>query len=207
MKQSNEVEKVTRKVIGITGGIGTGKSTVSRILKDLNAYVIDSDEIAGSVVKRGEKALTEIIGFFGTEILTFNGELDRRKLASIVFTDEKKLEVLNEITHKYIIDKIKSRLNIEKEKGLSEFIVIEAPIPIKQGFLDSVDIVWVVTADIEKRITRVMERSGLEYNDVLMRINSQDSKINYLILADEIIHNNGNLKELEEVVSKLISKF
>lgn len=194
---------MSSKVIGITGGIGTGKSTVTGILKNLGAYIIDADKIAGEVVKKGEKAMEEILIFFGNSIIKPDGELDRKKLAEIVFCDEKKLEVLNEITHKYISDKILGKLLEAKNEKSNRTIVIDAPIPIKHGFIDSVDIIWVVTADLEKRITRVMERNGIGYNDVLSRINSQDRKIDYLSYADEVIVNNGNLKELEEVVNKL----
>jgi dephospho-CoA kinase len=194
---------MSSKIIGITGGIGTGKSTVSGILANVGAYVIDSDKIARQVVQKGQKALEEITIIFGGGVLKEDGELDRIKLAKLVFNNEKNLEVLNEITHKYIIEEIFYKLSKAKNGNLYKQIVIEAPIPIKNGFIDCVDTIWVVTADMETRIKRVIERSGFEYQDVLNRINLQDEKYDYLGLADVVIANDGTLNELQEKVEKL----
>jgi dephospho-CoA kinase len=191
------------RIIGITGGIGSGKSTVSRILRDLGAKVIDADRIAREIVFKGGIALQELVDYFGIEILDDSGELDRKKLSEIVFTDIEKLEVLNTITHKYIIDRIYKEVDSAREEGLWDIVVVDAPIPIKSGFLDVADEIWVVSADKESRIKRVMERSGYTHDEAVNRINSQLKDEEYTRIADQVIHNEGSIEDLEKDVVKL----
>ncbi|MCX8130147.1 MAG: dephospho-CoA kinase [Clostridia bacterium] len=183
------------KVIGVTGGIGSGKSTVTKILSDFGAEVIDADIIAWKIVEKGQEALQEIVKHFGEEILTESGELNRKKLGNIVFSENDKLESLNRITHKYIIERIIDRINSLRasEAGL---VVVDAAIPFRHGFLDVVQEVWVVIADMELRIKRVMDRNGLTYNEVHDRIMSQKSDEEYMKLADKVIINNGSAEDL-----------
>jgi len=191
------------RVIGITGGIGSGKSTVSRILYDLGAKIIDADRIAREITSKTGKAYKELVESFGPEILDEKENIDRKKLSEIAFKDKQALEKLNSITHKYIAEEIKLTLDRLKEEGESDVVVIDAPIPIEQGFLDTVDEVWVVTAGQEERIKRVMERSSLTYEQVVDRINSQLKESDYLKIADEVICNNGSIEDLEQAVVKL----
>ncbi len=187
------------KIIGVTGGIGSGKSTVSSILSKLGAKVIDADRLARDIVKRGEPAFNKIVNQFGSKVLDSNGELDRTKLSGIVFEDKIKLQELNDITHKYVADKI---IELIKKYDNSNTIVIDAPIPIEHGFLDIVDEVWVVHADTDIRIKRVMERNSLPYEDVKKRIQVQLSAEEYLKLADVVIYNNGSYSDIESDVRK-----
>ncbi|NLL05987.1 MAG: dephospho-CoA kinase [Clostridiaceae bacterium] len=185
--------------IGVTGGIGSGKSTVSKILASFGAQIIDADILAKQVVEKGQKALREIVECFGEEILDPDGNLDREKLSGIVFKDKQKLEVLNRITHAHIAKRI-----IEEIDSLNntEIAVVDAPIPIKHGFLDVVDEVWAVIADKEVRIKRVMERSGLTYNEVEDRIKSQLSDDYYKSISKVVIVNNGCVENLRRQVKK-----
>jgi len=192
------------RVIGITGGIGSGKSTVSRVLIDLGAKVIDADVIAREIVLKGELALEEVVKHFGSDILNSEGELDRKKLANIVFTNKENLETLNRITHKYIADKIFENLEKVKTERLADIVVVDAAIPIEHGFLDAVDVVWVIIADRETRIKRIMDRNCMTYEEALNRIKSQIVDEEYLKVADEIIYNNGSIEELEKSVVKLL---
>lgn len=187
------------RIIGVTGGIGSGKSTVSKILASLGAQVIDADVLARQIVQKGQKALEEIVNYFGEVVLDSEGNLDRKKLSGIVFKDKKKLEALNSITHKYIAGKIIEEIKKIKE---DETVVVDAPIPIEHGFIDVVDEIWTVIADKEVRIKRVMERSGLTYNEVEDRINSQLSDEFYLSISDRVIVNNGSIEELRLQVEK-----
>jgi len=191
------------KIIGVTGGIGSGKSTVARILRDLGAKIIDADKIAREVTAKGEPALAELVDYFGQEILDKDGELNRKYLANIVFNDKKKLEKLNEITHKYIIKKIINKVNKLKEEGKHDLIVLDVPIPVEHGFLDIAEEVWVVKSDKETRIRRIMERSKISYEEALKRIEAQISDDEYFKIATLIIENNGTLEELENTVAKL----
>jgi dephospho-CoA kinase len=194
------------KIIGVTGGIGSGKSTVSRILRDLGAIIISADKIARDIVYKGEKALEELVEYFGNDILTDEGELDRKKLGTIVFGNNEKLEVLNSITHKYIVEKIVDMAEQFRMENKSGIMVIDAPIPVEHGFIDLVDQVWVVTADIDVRIKRIIERDGITREEALNRINSQKKEGEYLGIADEVLVNNGGIEELERVVAKLFIK-
>ena len=191
------------KIIGVTGGRGSGKSAVSRTLRDLGTAVVDADVLAKSVTAAGGKAFDELVEYFGKEIVGENGELNRAKLASMAFGDKVKLHALNYITHKHITEKIYDTVEILKNSGKWDIIVIDAPIPVEKGFLDLSDEVWVVSAERETRINRVMERSGLSYGEVSDRIDSQLREDEYLKLADEILHNNGSIEDLEQAVVRL----
>lgn len=190
------------RVIGITGGIGSGKSTVSNLLKGFGAKIIDADLIARDIVRKGERALMEIEAFFGAEVITADGELDRKSLGKIVFGNQGKLKVLNEITHKYIIEKIKNQLDFAGEEGV-EVVAIDAAIPFKEGFIDMADEIWVVAADEKVRIERIMARNGLTYEEALSRVNSQMMQEEYIKLADRVIFNNSGIEELINKVKEL----
>jgi dephospho-CoA kinase len=194
---------MTMKIIGVTGGIGSGKSAVSRTLRDLGAAVVDADVLAKSVTAAGGKAFDELVEYFGKDIVGENGELDRAKLASIAFGDKVKLHALNYITHKHITEKIYDTVEIIKNSGKWDIIVIDAPIPVEKGFLDLADEVWVVSAERETRISRVMQRSGFTYDEVSDRIDSQLREDEYLKLADEVLYNNGSIEDLEQTVVRL----
>jgi dephospho-CoA kinase len=191
------------KIIGITGGIGSGKSTVSGALRDLGAVVVDADVISRNVTAVGTKAYNELIEYFGNDIVRENGELDRKKLADISFNDKVKLHALNCITHKYIAEKIYDTVELIKNSGKSDIIVIDAAIPLEKGFIDLADEIWVVECERDKRVKRIMERSGYTYEEAESRINSQPSDEQYADLADEILYNNESLEALEQAVVKL----
>lgn len=193
-------------VIGVTGGIGAGKSMVSRILVDLGAKVVDADKIARDIVKPGEPALMELVNEFGKEILTGQGELYRQKLSQMVFGDNEKIEKLNKITHKYIVERIINLVEKEKRDKRFDIIVLDVPIPVKKGFLDIADEIWVVTADKETRIERIIKRSGFTREEAEKRIASLPADEEYLEIADEVIENNSSLEELEKKVAKLYVK-
>lgn len=198
------------KIIGVTGGIGSGKSTVATILKNLGAFVIDADKIAKTVTIKGQPALDELVEFFGKGILKEDGELDRAKLSVIVFSDKNKLKKLNEITHKHVITKIIQELNRLKEElkknNNDGIIVLDVPIPVKHGFLDIVEEVWVVISDKETRIKRVMKRNNISYSQVLRRIEAQKNEDEYLQIASKVIDNSGTLEELESIVKNFYIK-
>jgi len=192
------------KVIGLTGGIGSGKSTVSGLLRKQGAIIIDADIIAREVVEKGKDAYNEIIDAFGLNILDDQGNIDRAKLGSIVFNDKKKLDLLSEITHKHVIKEIINELEQIKKSSFDGIVVIDAPIPVKHGFLDVSDEVWVVHSNEEIRIKRIMERNNLDRKQAEIRIKSQMSEKEYLELADKVIVNEGSINNLEQKINDLL---
>lgn len=192
------------KVLGITGGMGSGKTTVASYLKDKGAVVVDADIVAREVLTKGSEAISEIEKTFGKEVLLEDGSLNRNKLAEIVFKDGLKLNVLNSITHKYIIEKLISEVDAIKKAGKTRFIVIDAPIPVKHGFVDMTDEIWAVVADKEKRVERIIERSGLSHEEALARIESQANDDEYINVASKVIENNKDLYDLKIKVSEML---
>lgn len=189
-------------VIGITGGTGTGKSTVcSMIKKHCKCVVIDADKIGHKVIKKGNRAYLEILEKFGTGILDKNLEIDRKKLGEIVFSDKEKLKILDSITLKYIKEDIISYINFFKEKQFLELIVIDAPLLIETKLNTVVDKVWVVHSSIEDRIQRLQKRTNLDKEQIIKRINSQNTFEMQKKYADVVIYNT-TLCELEQIIKR-----
>lgn len=191
--------------IGVTGGIGTGKSTVSAILEELGAILLDADMISRQVVEPNERAYLEVVKTFGEKVLNKDKTLDRKKLAEIVFTSDDKRKLLEDIIHKEVIRVIKEKITLYHEYGYNGTIVLDVPIPVEDGFLDTVDKVWVVVSDNKIRLSRIIKRGGITAEDAQNRINSQLSQDNYMKLADVVIENNGNLIQLREKVKNIYS--
>ncbi|SHJ00035.1 dephospho-CoA kinase [Lutispora thermophila] len=192
-------------VIGLTGGIASGKSTVSSLLKKLGAYIIDVDEIGRDVVEKGEKAYNEIVDYFGKDILLPDGQINRKALGHIVFSDRDKLNKLNSITHPHIIDRVKDIISECKSKGI-EIMVVDAAILIEMGLHSICDIVWLVKVDKNIQLHRLMERDHYSYEEANNRIMAQYSDEKKAQFADVIIDNKGTFEELEEEVKKQWTK-
>jgi len=193
--------------IGLTGGIGTGKTEVSNILQTLGATVIDADEVAHSFYAPGMPVWQEIVDEFGESVLCANGEIDRAKLAGIVFADEKFLSRLNEIVHPKTRSEIERRLQLMVEGG-KKVVVIEIPLLVESilngnswGLI--FDEIWVMSSDKKKVIQRVMNRNQLNEDSVLSRIDSQVSQKMRLSYADVVIDNEGTLAQLKQKVTSL----
>lgn len=193
------------RIIGITGGIGSGKTTTAKILESLGAYIIDADEIAKGLLKNGYKAYNEIIDFFGSEILDENYEIDRKKLAGIVFNDKSKLTVLNEIMHTQVYIKIKDIINQLKQEDFKGIVILDVPIP-NEEFKKISDEIWVVDSDDETRISRVVKRMGITREEAVKRMNAQLKREDYLRLADKVIRNKGTEEALKSLVINLLEE-
>jgi len=190
-------------IIGITGGIGSGKSTVSQILSEYGAKVILADEIAREVVMPGMKAYNQIVRTFGKGILNEDRSINRKKLGDIVFADLKLLKKLNRFTHGAVAERISEKLDILRNLG-ADLIVIEAVVPIQNGFLDLADTVWVVLADERIRKKRIMARNNYSEQEAEQRIKAQMSDKMYISVADKIIYNNGTVEELRALVWEVL---
>jgi dephospho-CoA kinase len=195
------------EIIGVTGGIGSGKSSVAKILCNLGASVIDADKITKEIMVKGHPVIKDIVAYFGRGVLNEKGELNRKILGEIVFNDHKKLDILNTITHKYVEEIIKERLsNLKKSNSNIKVAVLDAPLPVKKGFLDVINEAWVVVAKKDERIERIIKRNNFTYEEALLRIKMQKSDEEYIKIADEVIENNETLEELEKLVVSLYLK-
>ncbi|MGI6737714.1 MAG: dephospho-CoA kinase [Anaerovoracaceae bacterium] len=189
--------------IGITGGIGSGKSTVTACLRELGYTVIDADEISHEITRPGSPVLTRLRTAFGDGIFAAGGALDRAALASLVFDDAAKRKTLDEITHGEIYDIIVGRLN--RSDGLLRFV--DAPLLFETGLDRETDAVWVVTAAADERVRRVAQRDHVGAAQVRARIAAQLDDRSRCAAADEVIVNQGTKEELRARVAELVEKY
>lgn len=194
------------RVLGVTGGTGTGKSTVCRILEEQGGVIIDADRIASAQQRKGCSAFNEIVDFFGDEVLLPDGELNRTLLAGIVFSDAEKLRRLNGIVHKYVSLEMKARVEDARSKD-ARFAVLDVPIPIEDGFFDTADCVWAIVANDDLRTARITARSGISEKEAQLRIAAQLSNREYSELADVVIDNEGDFESLKKLVLYELERF
>lgn len=194
------------KIIGLTGGIGTGKSTASKYLKEKGYCHIDADEISRSLTAKGSHLLPEIDRNFGPAapmgeknivIINEDGTLNRKNLAKLVFTDKKKKSVLEELMFNEIFRRIDDAIE-ECKKTNAKGIILDVPLLFESGLEKKCDTTLLIVADEEKRIERVCARDGITAEDVRNRINSQLSDEEKKDKADIVIDNSGNETELFE---------
>lgn len=202
-----EIAGMKSKIIGITGSIATGKSTVSNILKTKGYTVLDLDKIAHELMKKGEKNYINILSYFGDEILDENDEIERKKLGNIVFNDEKKLKKLNNLTHPNIFHTILEKINSLEEK----IIFIDNPLLVEliisgDSYINY-DEIWLVYIPKIIQIERLKYRDKLNDEDATKKINSQisiDDKVKY---SDFIVDNSKDegflIKQINERLEKL----
>jgi dephospho-CoA kinase len=189
------------RTIGLTGGIGSGKSAVSNILRDLGACVIDADAVAHEVYRPGSDGWYEVVAAFGSEIAGPSGEIDRRKLAAIVFGDAVNVERLNRIVHPRARELVAGRLETARESG-ERVAVVEVPLLFEAGWDDMFDEVWVVTAPEETAVGRVATARGIEADSVRSRMRAQMSNEDRLSRADVAIDNSHTLEDLKARVTE-----
>ena len=190
------------KVIGLTGGIGSGKSTVSQFLAELGAVILDADRVGHEALKADTDVWREVVAAFGRQILTPGGDIDRAKLGQIVFSEPESLLRLNQIMHPRMYDMVKARLEEYRRQGVA-VVVLEAPLLIEAGWTSLVDEVWVTVASESTVLRRLKERMGLSESDSLARLRSQLSSAERIKHADVIIDTDCSLDELKARVGEL----
>ena len=189
------------KIVGVTGSSGAGKTEACKILeKKYDAEIIDADEVAKKLSKKGTLYLNSIVDSFGQDIVYKNGALNRKKLASMIYEDDKKREQLNECTFDYIVQEIKNRINNIDHK---EVILIDAPLLFESG-LDSIcDMVIVILANREEQIVRICRRDKITKEEAQKRLNAQNSNAFFEESGDMQIKNDGTLNQLEEKLKRI----
>jgi dephospho-CoA kinase len=192
MKQNSEAEGFM--VIGVTGGIGTGKSLFSRFLEEMGATVISADDIVYRLYQNDHILRNELSAVFGSEILK-DGRVDRTRLSRIVFDNKELLSKLNQIVHKRVGEEMRKKIEEYSDK---KAVVLDVPIPVKKDFIDLCDMVVVIKSPLKDRIQRVIDRSGITETEIRKRMDAQPTEQEYEDLADVIIVNDGNIPELRK---------
>ena len=188
--------------IGLTGGIGTGKSLVSNILNDLGATVVNADLLGHEAYLPGTAGFDMVVDAFGDQIVGEDGTVDRKKLGPIVFSSPQNMSKLNAIMHPLIRDMIQGQLEEYSSNG-TDVVVVEAAVLIEAGWQDLFDEVWVVTSDKETVIERLKDRNSLSREDAIARIESQMSNDERVGHSNVVISNDGTTDELADGVEQI----
>ncbi|GLW63251.1 dephospho-CoA kinase [Actinomadura rubrobrunea] len=186
--------------VGLTGGIGSGKSEVSARLRAHGAMIIDADRIAREVVEPGTPGLAAVAAEFGEEILRPDGSLDREKLASIVFSDADRRAALNAIVHPLVGERVAELMEAAPEDAV---VVYDVPLLVENDLAGMYDVVVVVDAPVETQIRRLVERRGMTEEEARARIAAQATREQRRALAHHVIDNSGSLDELHAQVDAL----
>ena len=190
------------KVIGLTGGIGSGKSTVSRFLAGLGAIIVDADKVGHELLKHDTEVWREVVAAFGKQVLTPGGDIDRKKLGEIVFSHPKSLSRLNQIMHPRMYGMVKAQLEEYRRRGVG-VVVLEAPLLIEANWTSLVDEVWVTVVSQSTVLRRLKEKFRLSEPETLARIHSQLPTEERIKHADVIIDTDCDLDELRARVKQL----
>jgi dephospho-CoA kinase len=190
------------KTIGLTGGIGSGKSTVSQLLAERDAFVIDADTVGHEIYLPGKEAWKQVTAAFGQEILAADQTIDRKKLGAIVFGSTEARQRLNAIVHPLMFQDIDRRIQAKRAAGFSGPIVVEAAILIEANWTPLVDEVWLVETNTQAVVERVAAQRGLAASDTEARIASQLSNAERRKHAQLVIHNDGSLADLKQRVGQ-----
>ena len=189
--------------IGVTGGVGAGKSTILQILEEkYNAYIILADDVARELMKKGKASYRAVVKAFGKDILCDDGEIDRQKLAEIVFQDEEKLKLLNSIVHPLVRKAIVKEQKQVNKKDPDRLVVLEAALLIEAGYKELLDELWAVIVQKEIRIQRLMNDRGYTREKSESIIANQLSDEEFRANCDFVIDNSGTLEESAEQIRK-----
>lgn len=184
--------------VGLTGGVASGKSTVSAILRELGAVVIDADQLAREVVARGTPGLAQVVAAFGPDVLTPEGELDRAKVGSLVFADEAKRRVLEGIVHPLVFERI---VALEEAAPPGALVVHDIPLLAESGRADTFDAVIVVDVPPEVQVERMLRDRGWTEADARARIAAQAAPEDRRAIATYVVDNTGTLEDLRRRVT------
>jgi len=189
--------------VGLTGGIGSGKSAVSSLFEEWGAFIFDADAVAKDILNNDPTAQSEIIAEFGTDVLNKDGKIEKNKLSRIAFQDENHQLRLNTTIHPYVFRKIDSSFDKILQKGKHDMFCVDAALIYESGADAHMDYVIVVTSHLRLRTERVMERGGLTREEFLRRLELQWPDEDKTHMADYVIHNNGTREGLIDESKKV----
>ncbi|WP_044893434.1 dephospho-CoA kinase [Bacillus alveayuensis] len=193
-------------IVGLTGGIASGKSTVANMMREFQIPIIDADQIARDVVAIGMPAYEQIVETFGEDILNEDKTINRKKLGSIVFHHEPKRVQLNKIVHPVVRQEMKRQQKEYVEKG-EPIVVLDLPLLFESNLVHMVDKVIVVYVDESTQLKRLMKRNGLSREEALARIHAQMPLYEKVKKADAVIDNNGTIVETKDQLIHILSKW
>ena len=192
--------------VGLTGGIGSGKSTASNYLNGLGAFVLDADNEAKKLLSTNDVVQHELIAEFGTDIINPSGEIEKKKLSRIAFQDVDHQRRLNSVIHPYIYDLIDSAYEKVFSDGKHNVFIIDAAMIYESGYDTHLDYVIVITAQLKNRMERALSRNTLTREEILKRMEFQWAEKEKVNMADFVIHNDGSEEELNASIKSLIKK-
>ena len=192
--------------VGLTGGIGSGKSTASKFFEKLGAFILDADKEAKNLLEKNEIVQHEVISEFGTDIINTTGKVDKNKLARVAFQDVDHQRSLNSVVHPYIYDLIDKTFDKILSDGKHAVFIIDAAMIYESGYDIHLDYIIVITAQLKNRMERALARKILTREEILKRIEFQWPEEEKVGMADFVIHNDGSEKELNDNIKSIIKK-
>ena len=192
--------------VGLTGGIGCGKSTVSSVMAELGAYIFEADDEAKKMITENSTVQSELIAEFGTDIMGAGNVMDLQKLGRIALQDEDHQMRLNSVVHPYIYNLIDDQFNKISEKNKHSMFVVDAALIYESGYDQHLDYVIVITALMKNRMERTIARGTLTRQQILKRIDLQWSEEEKTGLADFVIHNDGTQEDLQKEITEIYNR-
>ena len=192
--------------VGLTGGLGSGKSTASKFFNSLGAFILDADNAAKKLIESSKEVKNELIKEFGTDIMDANSNVDKKKLARVAFQDEDHQQRLNYVVHPHIHNAIDKSFNEILDQNNHELFIVDAALIYESGYDAHLDYVIVVTAQLKHRMERALNRNTLTRDEILKRIEFQWPEKDKTGLADFVIHNDGTEAELNDQIVELFKK-
>lgn len=188
--------------IGLTGGIGSGKSTASIILTKLGSYIFDADTEAKKILANNKEVKKNIVEEFGSDVLDHNGLIDKKKLAKVAFQDEDHQIILNSIIHPFVFKELDKQFKKISNQNKHASFIVDGALILESGLDQHLDYVVLIASLLKYRIERVLKRGNLSREDILRRIDLQWTDEQKAEMADHTIYNNGTEKELEEEIKE-----
>ena len=192
--------------MGLTGGLGSGKSTASKFFKSLGAFILDADNSAKNLIETNKEVKEELIKEFGTDIMNANSNIDKKKLARVAFQDEDHQQRLNYVVHPHIHNAIDKSYKEILDQNNHKLFIVDAALIYESGYDAHLDYVIVVTAQLKHRMERALNRNTLTREEILKRIDFQWPEEDKISLADFVIHNDGTESDLNNQIIELFEK-